>query len=127
VDENFVQNIDSSIHDPKDFYSYHSPRYTGLFGLYKTDDCSTTYNYNIKQNVTYCATIVERRACILILNCIVAYIDDTYGIDSEKEKRAGIGRDWDLEPLELGELYVSNLLAEDLGIVDGLEVVVRYE
>jgi hypothetical protein len=40
-------------------------------------------------------------------------------MDSEREKAVGIGRDWNLPPLNKGEMYITKRMAEVLNVNKG--------
>jgi hypothetical protein len=111
-------------------FSYHSPRWTFGVGVRRAAAC-TSFRPSVQRPLpdtpswayVGCDEISGPRDAG---NCFPAvcgageWADATlYAIDSERERRAGVGRNWQLPTPTRGLVHMQELLANDLGVQTG--------
>jgi ABC-type lipoprotein release transport system permease subunit len=111
-------------------FSYHAPRWTMGVGVRRASAC-TAFRPSSRRLLpdtpawayVGCDELAGARDAG---NCFPAVCGDgdwadgsLFAIDSDRERRAGIGRNWQLPTPQRGVVHMQQLLADDLGVVTG--------
>jgi hypothetical protein len=117
-------------------FSYHSPRWTFGVGVRRAAAC-TAFRPSVRRVLpdtpswayVGCDELAGARDAG---NCFPAVCGggewadaSLYAIDSDRERRAGVGRNWQLPAPGRGVVHMQQLLANDLGVDSGDLVFVR--
>eukprot|EP01132_Coremiostelium_polycephalum_P001224 gene1224-1547_t len=104
--------------------SYHSPRIVPVVYLYPASQCpggntdpkNNEWKYHATNGEPGCEPSCFERACPSnqVANKGLLYI-----LDTDREKRMGLGRDWSLPKPNPGQVYVQSSLARKLGVQKG--------
>ncbi|TPX65818.1 hypothetical protein SpCBS45565_g04851 [Spizellomyces sp. 'palustris'] len=133
----------------KSALSYHTPRITDQhLSFYKAKNCQEWNSQNPANNgFSYAGPTVQpldspavaatkqstRNSCDADPNtcvtrmCSGSVSVSTWIIDSEREKRFGIGRAWKLGPVPKDSVYLGALLASSLRVSEGDWVIMSYD
>ncbi|KAF2072771.1 hypothetical protein CYY_005917 [Polysphondylium violaceum] len=127
--ENFNATTSQSDLKNLEAYSYHSPRIVGSSYLISsrycpfgdTDPTNNLWKYHNTTGDTKCEPYCFERVCS------DAYTSKStlYVIDTQREKRMGLGRDWNLPAPPQGTVYIQSSLAKKENVAKGDTVFIR--
>jgi ABC-type lipoprotein release transport system permease subunit len=118
-------------------FSFHAPRWELTVGALATSKCSkfprTNGGVSIDDTVAWAYTGCDRLAgrrdsgnCFPVLCGDAEWTEGTlHAIDTVREQRMGVGRDWQLAPPPRGYAHVQRGLAKELGVATNDVVFVR--
>jgi len=127
--ENYNASTSSSVAKELEAYSYHAPRIVGSTYLISSASCpagDTNVNNNLWKYHNATGTAVCEPYCFEKV-CSNAFTSKStlYVIDSQKEKRMGLGRDWKLSSPPQGTVYIQSSLAKKENLSKGDMVYIR--
>ena len=96
-----------------DFYSYHSPRVVGGAYLFNPIYCNDEYSFDLEKDILTCNNGGRR-----------GYL---YVNDFAKEKKIGIGRQWNYDFPGQGEIYISSRLSKDIKVVENEQLIIQFD
>ncbi|KYQ91201.1 DUF214 family protein [Tieghemostelium lacteum] len=107
--------------------TYHTPRIISSVYTINAQSCpdgdlnSNGWKYHGLSGGTYCQPYCFDQVC----SNSQPEKSNLYILDLEKEKRMGLGRDWNLPPPDMGSVYIQSSLASDLQVSKGDYLYIR--